>query len=362
MRLVCLVLPLAMALLGCQAAAINEVRMTSLKYQSVIRRAPSTIRIDQIDRFLTRVSRDLLKQAPVVSEELRLEYKSMRSLVREASSPRPIKLISEAALSKEKFKPFDRFKAYLVHSEAPNAATPGDNMAQITSRLFLEVKEPEFVVAALAHELGHIVAQHMIHQVVRRKGHSAFIGTIAVLGAAADGYNAGMARQYGYSYTPTDWGGLARDAITAYKPWRKRDEFDADLIGLKLYVAAGYDPKMYIGVFKTLFAKGGDKESDTHPPISERIARIETALEAMGDRAAPSKDLDRAEFRSLQTLLADYLVGEGPHIETNEESLASLIGAGTLSTQLNCCGSIGLNPKQTARQYQRILNRRASTP
>lgn len=356
-----LAIPLACSLVSCQSAAIVEVRDAALEYQALVGGAPSTIHVEEIDGFLQELGDGLLIEAEALALELEVEQREVRSRRgRPGTDTEPSQrwIIREKQLADLEMLPYDSLDVFLVHSKAPNAATPGDNCAQVTTRLFLEVDEPEYIAAVIAHELGHIVDQHMIKQVIRRKQHSGLVGVVAAVGAAADGYNSASAQQYGYDYTPTDWGSIYQASIASYKPWRKADEYRADLIGLELYMRYGLDPDKFLGVFETLFAHGGDEESDTHPTLSSRIEKIEGALQGPDLPEAPSRVLDSERLAELQGLLARTLEGFGEVLPTNEEYLAGLIDSGQLARQLNCCGPITYDQDVMARQYEILLKRR----
>jgi peptidase M48-like protein len=348
-------IPFAFALVGCQSAAIKEVRDSASSYESMVKSADSRVHYEETDEFLDIVGEDFLELAEAHASARTEAYEATRGLDRGTGAIRAPRTIDTADLRAEGLDPYDDYNVYLVHSHSPNAATPGDNCAEITTRLFLELDRPEHVYAVIAHEIGHVVGQHQIEQVVRRQEHTGLVTAVSILGATADAYNASVASQSGYYYQPTDWSALHQNAIQSYRPWRKEDEFEADRIGLELYCELGLDPEHYAGAFEKLMVLIGDEASETHPQTSQRIERIRQAITERGLSAEP-RQLDQEGFRQLQESLAIYLASQEGRFALQEDCVAEALGHGAVKSAVNACGSFADAPAQARWEYQSVLH------
>ena len=260
------VLVLAVGGCACRSAAIKEVVEGSMDYQSHLETTPARVRVETVDDYLNRVAACIMNASRRWEDAQALQVEAERKRSRRNGA-------LATSISSEHIEFYDEFSVYVVHSVAPNAATPGDNCAELTTRLFLELECPEELVAVLCHEFAHVQLEHQVNQVLRRKQHAVGVGIVAGLGAAADAYAASLNPQHKMQ----DWDGMYQEAVSAYKPWDKRDEFAADSRGLDYYLELGLDPAKYVLVFE-LLSRWGDDESETHPRISDRIQRINDRL------------------------------------------------------------------------------------
>ncbi len=169
-------------------------------------------------------------------------------------------------------------------------ALPGGYVFVYTGLIKMADEEDE-LAGALAHEIAHVAARHLTCRASKQELMS--FGSIP-LGILLPG-----------------WGGLAaRQAAVmgralASQSFSRRDESDADYLGLQYMYAAGYDPNGAISIFEKLEALEKQKPGAfskllaTHPMDSDRIAATQREI----DRILPSKPeyvVTTSEYRQLR--------------------------------------------------------------
>lgn len=120
------------------------------------------------------------------------------------------------------------------------------------------------VAFVLAHETGHVVLQHTFKR---------YMTSSAV----------NLAQRAARARSPATQvaGVLAKEVLD--KGYSRTNEFDADRFGYRLCEAAGFDPRGGVALLQrlgTLAANpdGLERYFATHPPIAERIGKIEDGL------------------------------------------------------------------------------------
>jgi len=159
----------------------------------------------------------------------------------------------------------------LVSSKSVNAfCMPGGKIAFFTGILdALQLTDDE-VATIMGHEIGHALLEHgrarMSEQLLKNIGISAAavmlnLGDVsaAVLSQAAN--------------------------LAVSLPYARKQEADADLVGLELAARAGYDPRAAIAVWQKMskYAQGAGRGQppqflSTHPSNQNRIKEIEASL------------------------------------------------------------------------------------
>lgn len=159
----------------------------------------------------------------------------------------------------------------VIHSPQVNAfVVPGGNVVVYTGLLDLVGSDDE-LAAVLAHECAHVLARHAAERMTRG----------SVLSALQ------LVAYWGFGIAvPTD---LLAPAF--FLPNSRKQETEADLIGIQLAAQACFDPAAAVTVFEKLGEverrMGGGRIPGflrTHPVSSQRIERIKEVREAGGER------------------------------------------------------------------------------
>ncbi|NPB09208.1 MAG: M48 family metallopeptidase [Thermodesulfobacteria bacterium] len=149
---------------------------------------------------------------------------------------------------------------------------PGGKVFVYTGILPL-VKNEAGLATVLGHEIGHAIARHGAERMS--------LGLVAAFGEVL------LANVLNFKNETTK-----RIFLTAYGlgatvgvilPYSRKQEFEADTIGLYLMAKAGYDPREAIAFWKRMLAISKDRPKppaflSTHPPDEARIKHLEELL------------------------------------------------------------------------------------
>jgi predicted Zn-dependent protease len=146
----------------------------------------------------------------------------------------------------------------IFDSEAVNAfAMPGGKIGVFTG--ILQVAENQDQLGAvLGHEVAHVTEQHSLERANREAGTR--VGTMAggaILGGGSIGDLVQVAAQYGLSL-----------------PYGRKQESEADTVGLVFSADAGFDPRQSVKLWKNMAENNQDAPPEflsTHPSSETRI-------------------------------------------------------------------------------------------
>jgi len=188
---------------------------------------------------------------------------------------------------------------HIVDAPFPNAFTLPGGAIVVTDDLVALAESPDEIAGVLAHELGHVEAQHVLKNVIRQMGLGLFFDI--VFGGSGAGQTI-----------------AAMNVLTLR--FSREDEAEADQIGFRLLDAAGLNP----GAVAPLFRRLADEERQeshglsipellsSHPDSARRAA--EAAARARPDRP-PS--LRQEAWGALRIACApDPYVSENPSAAT----------------------------------------------
>jgi predicted Zn-dependent protease len=164
-----------------------------------------------------------------------------------------------------------RFEVGLVSDEAPTAyALPGGFIFVTRSLTDLCGRTEDELAFVVAHEMAHVIRRHAINRVLRQTAYAA-----ASMLAPGRGAIGPWLRKVGL-----DW---------LERAYSRDQEFEADELGVLLTRAAGYDPEGAVRLFERFRALDADSGGSanaaaglgaylsTHPPVDERIARLDVS-------------------------------------------------------------------------------------
>lgn len=158
-----------------------------------------------------------------------------------------------------------RFKFYIIASSDINAfALPG-GLIFITDKLFKQIyqSKPELAFV-LAHEMMHVVFKHPMNKILADYS-TQIVSNILIKGGTL--------------------GALAKQMLTNLlkSSYSQDKEFEADEYAVRLMYSTGFNPDEAKNLLKKLKRNSIEKSSIfnyfiSHPPIDERIERINTII------------------------------------------------------------------------------------
>ena len=141
----------------------------------------------------------------------------------------------------------------------------------VTDSLLALVQNDDQLATVIGHEIGHVVANHAAERASSQAATS--IGLAAVGGAAGrygDAVNAygGLAAQYGL-----------------LMPYSRRDELEADRLGVDYMQAAGFRPSQAVALWRLMAAQRQasiPQFASTHPSDATRIDLLQQYIAGKG--------------------------------------------------------------------------------
>jgi predicted Zn-dependent protease len=225
-----------------------------------------------------QLAQEVQRQAKIVDDPLISEYINRvgQNLVRNSDAKVP-------------------FTFQLIEGDSPNAfALPGGYIFVYTGLIKIADEEDE-LAAALAHEIAHVAARHMTKQATKSE-----IVNIASIpaGVILGGGIAGIAARQGANF------GIP----AVFLHFTRKDESEADYLGLQYLYAAGYDPNGAISIFEKIESLQKSKPGtvarifSTHPMDADRIQKAESEI----NRILPARDeyvINTSEYRGMRERL-----------------------------------------------------------
>ncbi|MGD0624843.1 MAG: M48 family metalloprotease [Thermodesulfobacteriota bacterium] len=235
-----------------------------------------------------------LQQERELGEKVLQEVKKHWSVVQDPSVNEYISRVGRRILQGIESQPFD-YRFYVLNTPDVNAfAVPGGYVF-INSGLILLVENEGELAGVICHEIGHVIARH-----IAKRSEKGLKLSLASLGAILAGILVG---------------GQAAAAIvtttvaanqTAMLKYSREDEEEADYLGLKFMMQAGYDPHGMLTMLKKFRRITGPAASDppayllTHPAIEERTAELEIQMSRYPQEKAvrnPTGNLSRIQTK-----------------------------------------------------------------
>jgi predicted Zn-dependent protease len=251
--------------------------------------------LDELQKVVNPESKErkiLSGATQVLSSAKDMDYKTERTIgeslalegmqrfgrpVNNESLQQYVNLVGNAVAANSK-RPTIPYRFVVLDSQVQNAfAAPGGVI--FISRALLGIIDNEAELAGvLAHEVGHVAGKHAISS-IRRAQFLQGVGTITAANMKGD-----KGKQF-----ESMIGDL--QSVLFDKGLDKGMEFEADAAAVETAYRTGYDPRGLLGVLKKMqkieasSARNGSWFS-THPPLKERIERLEAQLQKYPDAAS----------------------------------------------------------------------------
>src|SRR5215475_5914588 len=203
------------------------------------------------------------------------------------------------------------FTIKVVESDEINAfALPG-GFFYVNSGLILAADDESELAGVMAHEIAHVAARHGTEQASKAE----LINFASIPLIFMGGVGGFALRQAAGFLIPMQ-----------FLQFSRKDEAEADYLGLQYLYKTGYDPGAAVSFFEKLQAKESAKPGtvskmfSTHPPTGDRIAMSKKNIELI----LPDKDqyvVTTSEFNQVKELLAQF---ENRRTSAEEASKPSL--------------------------------------
>jgi predicted Zn-dependent protease len=169
-------------------------------------------------------------------------------------------------------------------------ALPGGYVFVYTGLIKMADEEDE-LAGAMAHEIAHVAARHLTRRASKQEMANYASIPLSILLPGWGGY---AARQAAGVMGPM-----------AFLSFARKDESEADYLGVQYMYAAGYDPNGVISIFEKLEALQKEKPGAvskllaTHPMDSDRIAATENEIQRILP-AKPDYVVTTSEYTELR--------------------------------------------------------------
>src|SRR6185503_823977 len=144
----------------------------------------------------------------------------------------------------------------------------------ITEGLLRLLKTEAELGGVLGHEIGHVVARHSSERLAKQQLTQNLLG--ALVAGSGD-------------YTTAQIGQMVGSMINM--KYGREDELEADALGIRIMVEAGYDPRGMIRVMEVLAkASGGSRQPEfvsRHPAPENRAEKIKQAIAKQYPQGVP---------------------------------------------------------------------------
>lgn len=207
------------------------------------------------DRQEVQIGQQINRQ--LVSEEIRL--------YRNPEITRYIEEIGQR-LEQQSKRPDIPYTFQVVDDKSINAFATMGGFVYINRGLIASADNEAQLASVMAHEIGHIAARHAIQQMRQT--------AIARGLATAAGLNSNTLVNIGVE-------------LALQRPNSRKDEFQADQLGLEDLKQTGYAPSAMVAFMEKLLKKGDSVPTflSTHPATSDRITALQQAIApAQADR------------------------------------------------------------------------------
>jgi predicted Zn-dependent protease len=183
------------------------------------------------------------------------------------------------------------YRFYLIRANVYNAfAGPGGHIF-INSGLIQAMENEDQLAGILAHEIAHVKNRHISQRIER----SSKISMASLAGMVAGIFLGGGGSEIGSALSV----GSMAAGQSAHLAYSRKDEMEADQLGLKYLSEAGYDGAGLLAILKKIRAKqwyGSDQVPSylmTHPAVEARLVYVDGWLATHPKAGARSRRPER---------------------------------------------------------------------
>jgi beta-barrel assembly-enhancing protease len=181
-------------------------------------------------------------------------------------------------LAKNSTRPNIPYTFQVVNDNAINAFATMGGYVYIHTGLIKAADNEAELASVIGHEIGHVTARHSIKQMRQQ--------AIAQGLLSAAGLDRSAAVQLGVD-------------LALKRPHSRKDEFEADQLGVENMIKVGYDPTAAVTFMQKLQSMGGSIPTflSTHPAAADRVVAIEKALGSQNINTG--NGLETTSYRSM---------------------------------------------------------------
>ena len=235
--------------------------------------------------FLEELTGELsLEKERQIGEEFLLELQQYYPLVEDPFITSYFNQLGQKMAAQMGPQPF-QYKFFIVVDPSMNAfAVPGGYIFLHTGMIRMAEREGE-VAAVLAHEISHVYARHMAKMMKK----SRIASGAMLIGALASIFLGGALAQ------PLMVGSMAAGESAMLK-YSRDFEAEADSLGFKWMLKAGYNPRDMVTIFskmnKQRWLEGGKIPVylSTHPDVDNRIVELSHQLSIHQNELPPERN------------------------------------------------------------------------
>ena len=245
--------------------------------------------------FLDTLSGELsIEKERQIGEEFLLELQQYYPLIEDPFVTSYFNQLGQKLAAQMGPQPF-HYKFFIVVDPTMNAfAVPGGYIFIHTGMIRMAEREGE-VAGVLAHEISHVYARHMAKMMKKAR-----IATVAsLIGALASVFLGGALAQ------PLIMGSMAAGESAMLK-YSRDGEGEADALGFKWMLKAGYNPRDMVTIFnkmnKQRWLEGGKVPIylSTHPDVDNRIVELSHQLAIHQKELPPERNNPDFEYFTIK--------------------------------------------------------------
>jgi predicted Zn-dependent protease len=211
-----------------------------------------------------------------------------------------VERLGEQIVSESPAKGTDyRFDFHVLRdTETVNAfALPGGQIF-ITAALMRQLGSEDQLAGVLGHEIGHVVGRHSAEHLAKSQFTQILVGAAGVAASSEDSSGQQAAAV------------AAMVGQLVNMRFGRKDELEADTMGVRFMAEARHDPRALKDVMRILAeaSKGGGERPEflsTHPDPGNRVAQIEAEITRIAPNGLPQEltSFDLGDFQQIRARL-----------------------------------------------------------